>query len=82
MAYGHKKLPEPDETRARERHGPRLKRSDFEASPEFEAFKAGMKKLLTVPKSKLDALVRKSKAESPRRGNPVAPGRKPNKPDG
>ena len=48
----------------------------FESSPEFAVFKAGMRKLISVPKSRLDELVRKVKAESPRAGNPNAAGRK------
>jgi hypothetical protein len=62
--------------RARETRGPRFSRSRFEATPEFAEFKAGMKRLLEVPKTRLDELVRKSQESSPRRGNPKAAGRK------
>lgn len=60
----------------REKHGPRFSRSRFEATPEFAEFKAGMKKLLAVPKAVLDARVKAAKEASPRAGNPRAPGRK------
>jgi hypothetical protein len=62
--------------RAREAHGPRFSRTRFEATPEFAEFKEGMKKLLTVSKAKLDERVREHKANSPRIGDPKAPGRK------
>jgi hypothetical protein len=48
----------------------------FESTPEFANFKRGMKKLLRVPKAEVDELVRMAKIESPRRDNPIAPGRK------
>lgn len=76
----HDKLPESEETETRETH-PAFSRDRFEQSPEFANFKEGMKKLLAVPKSKLDAHVKRAKEESPRRGNPYAAGRK-KKPDG
>jgi hypothetical protein len=80
MADGrHKKLPEPTETGTRERHGPSFSRSRFEATPEFEEFKAGMKRLLAVPKAVVDARVKAAKKDSPRTGNPLAPGRKKSK---
>ena len=66
---------------ARERHGPRFSRSRFEATPEFEEFKAGMKKLLTVPKAVVDERIKAAKEASPRTGNPKSAGRK-RKPDG
>jgi hypothetical protein len=62
--------------RARETHGPRFNRTRFEATPEFDNFKAGMKKLLSVPKAVLDARVKAAKEASPRVGNPKAAGRK------
>lgn len=74
MADGRKDNGAP---RARETHGPRFSRTRFEATPEFAEFKAGMKKLLAVPKAVLDARVKAAKEASPRVGNPKAPGRKP-----
>ena len=64
-------------TGARETH-PAFNRDKFESTPEFANFKRGMKALLTlaVPKAELDELIQKAKAESPRAGNPNAPGRK------
>jgi hypothetical protein len=62
---------------AREAHGPPFSRTRFEATPEFERFKRGMKKLLAVPKAVLDARVKAAKEASPRAGNPKAAGRKP-----
>jgi hypothetical protein len=38
-----------------------------------------MRKLIAVPKAELDELVKASKDESPRKGNPNAPGRKRSK---
>jgi len=68
------------EAGTRERHGPRFSRSRFETTPEFEDFKAGMKKLLAVPKAVVDARVKAAKEASPRAGNPKAAGRKPKAP--
>jgi hypothetical protein len=68
--------------RARETHGPRFSRTRFEATPEFENFKASMKKLLAVPKAVLDARVKAAKEASPRAGNLKAAGRKPRKKPG
>ncbi len=67
--------PSDKKTGARETHRA-FSRDRFEASPEFAVFKRGMKKLLNVPKSELDEAVRMAKIESPRRGDPMAPGRK------
>jgi hypothetical protein len=49
----------------------------FEASPEFRAFKKAMKKILKVSKPELDARVRHAKEMSPRFGNSKSAGRKP-----
>ena len=68
---GHKK-----KTTAGETHPPPLSRKAFEATTEFARFKEGMKHLLSVPKERIDQLVRESKEKSPRRDNPRAPGRK------
>jgi hypothetical protein len=46
------------------------------ASPEFSTFREGMKKTLEVSKAEIDERVRIAKIESPRTGNPNAPGRK------
>jgi hypothetical protein len=61
---------------ARETCPPPLSDEAFVASPEFRRFRSGMKKLLKFPKSELDHRVRTAKAQSPRAGNPNAPGRK------
>jgi len=50
--------------------------SSFESTPDFAAFKATMRKILAVPKAELDRRVAESKASSPRKDNPKAPGRK------
>ena len=49
----------------------------FSSTSEFQYFKNVVRKLLAVPKSELDELVNASKENSPRKGNPNAPGRKP-----
>jgi hypothetical protein len=51
----------------------------FEASPEFRAFKRAMKGIMKVPKSELDERVKRAKETSPRVGNPNAAGRKKNR---
>lgn len=56
--------------------GRSMKAAPFDATPEFEHFKEVMRGVLAVPKKRLDELVRESKDESPRKGNPHAPGRK------
>ena len=66
-------------TRARETHRA-FSRDKFESTPEFANFKRGMKALLAVPKAELDELIRKAKEDSPRAGNPNAPGRKKTNP--
>jgi hypothetical protein len=66
-----------EETGAREENlPPPLTAAEFAAQPEFQHFKAVMKRLLAVPKSALDRRVRRAKKRSPRVGNPNAPGRK------
>ena len=59
-------------------HPPPLTAKQFEKTPEFGRLKSGMRLLLAVPKAKLDRLVQDAKADSPRAGNPNAPGRKRN----
>jgi hypothetical protein len=55
---------------------PLLTPEQFRTTPEFRKFKGIMRRLLKVPKSDLDEMVRTSKERSPRVGNPNAPGRK------
>jgi len=59
-----------------------MKPASFDSTLEFQNFKDVMRKLMAVPKAELDELVRASKEESPRNGNPHAPGRKRTKPRG
>ena len=72
MADGRK---DNGKTRARETH-PAFSRDRFESTPEFANFKVGMKKLLAVSKTVVDARVKAAKEASPRAGNPKAAGRK------
>ena len=53
-----------------------MESKEFEKSPEFRRFKSAMQRLVRVSKSELDELVKSAKEESPRNGNPNAPGRK------
>lgn len=71
MAERHPK----EATGTRETH-PVFSRDKFESTPEFANFASGMRRLLKVPKSEVDEAVRIAKIESPRRDNPLAPGRK------
>ena len=48
----------------------------FRRTREFRKFKKVMRDLLKVPKAELDEMVKVSKEQSPRAGNPKAPGRK------
>jgi len=48
----------------------------FDKTPEFQHFKEVMRDVLSVPKKRLDELVKEAKAQSPRNGNPDAPGQK------
>jgi hypothetical protein len=57
---------------------PPFSRERFEASPEFANFKRGMRRILAVPKSVIDARIIAAKESSPRTGNPKSAGRKPN----
>jgi hypothetical protein len=56
-----------------------MKAEPFDATPEFRHFKEVMKVVLAVPKKRLDDLVRKAKENSPRNGDPHAPGQKRSK---
>jgi hypothetical protein len=51
--------------------------ASFDSTPEFARFTKQMRKLIAVPKARLDELVEQAKESSPRKGNPNAPGRKP-----
>jgi hypothetical protein len=53
-----------------------MKEPAFDKTPEFEHFKEVMRGILTVPKKRLDELVRAAKENSPRKGDPHAPGQK------
>ena len=59
-----------------EAKSPPMSATEFEATPEFDIFRRGMKQLLKVSKAQLDARVKAEKEASPRAGNPNAPGRK------
>ena len=48
----------------------------FESRPQFQHFREVMQKIITVPKTELDRLVKEAADTSPRKGNPHAPGRK------
>ncbi len=64
-----------------ETHPPPMTAEQFEATPEFRAFKKAMKSILKVSKAELDERVRHAKEISPRAGNPNAAGRKPKRSD-
>jgi hypothetical protein len=53
-----------------------MKEPAFDLTPEFQHFKEVMRGVLAVPKTRLDALVEQAKQDSPRAGNPNAPGKK------
>jgi hypothetical protein len=53
-----------------------MKEPSFDRTPEFQHFKTVMRGVLAVPKERLYALVEAAKEESPRKGNPDAPGMK------
>jgi hypothetical protein len=53
-----------------------MKPGSFDATPEFQHFTAQMRKLIAVPKARLDELVQQARELSPRKGDPHAPGRK------
>jgi hypothetical protein len=53
-----------------------MKGAPFDSTPEFKHFKEVMREVLAVPKARLDDLVREAKEESPRNGDPNAPGQK------
>jgi len=53
-----------------------MKEPSFDRTPEFRHFKEVMRGVIAVPKERLDELVRTAKDDSPRKGNPDAPGMK------
>jgi uncharacterized tellurite resistance protein B-like protein len=53
-----------------------MKAAPFDSTPEFQHFKDVMRDILSVPKKRLDELVEAAKENSPRKGNPYAPGQK------
>jgi hypothetical protein len=53
-----------------------MKEPSFDSTPEFKHFKTVMRGVLAVPKERLDAMVQAAKEESPRKGDPDAPGKK------
>jgi hypothetical protein len=53
-----------------------MKAAPFDSTPEFQHFKDVMRGVLAVPKKRLDELVEKAKKDSPRNGDPHAPGQK------
>jgi hypothetical protein len=54
-----------------------MKAAPFDSTPEFRHFKEVMRGVLAVPKKRLDELVRAAKENSPRNGDPHAPGQTP-----
>jgi hypothetical protein len=53
-----------------------MKAIPFDSTLEFKHFKTVMRGVLSVPKTRLDELVREMSEQSARKGNPHAPGRK------
>jgi hypothetical protein len=53
-----------------------MKPSPFESTPEFAHFRSVMQKIIKVPKTELDHMVREAAEASPRKNNPNAAGRK------
>ena len=53
-----------------------MKEPSFDQTPEFAHFKTVMRGVLSVPKERLDTLIKAAKKESPRNGDPHAPGKK------
>jgi hypothetical protein len=56
--------------------GAKMEPPSFDSTPEFAHFTEQMRKLIAVPKARVDELVKQAKESSPRNGNPHAPGRK------
>jgi hypothetical protein len=53
-----------------------MKVTRFDSTPEFKHFTEVMREVIAVPKARLDELVRLAKENSPRNGDPHAPGQK------
>jgi hypothetical protein len=53
-----------------------MKAEPFDSTPDFQRFKQIMRGVLSVSKQRLDELVRAAKENSPRNGDPHAPGQK------
>jgi hypothetical protein len=53
-----------------------MKEPSFDSTPEFQHFTEVMRGVIAVPKKRLDELVLEAKENSPRNGNPHAPGQK------
>jgi hypothetical protein len=53
-----------------------MKEPAFDSTPEFQHFKEVMRGVLAVSKARLDELIAQAKKDSPRNGNPNAPGKK------
>jgi hypothetical protein len=53
-----------------------MKPEPFDSTPEFKEFKDVMRGILLVSKKRLDELVLEAKENSPRNGDPHAPGQK------
>lgn len=54
-----------------------MKAASFDSTPEFKHFKEVMRRVIAVPKKRLDELVAEAKENSPRNGDPHAQGRGP-----
>jgi hypothetical protein len=54
-----------------------MKEPSFDSTPQFAHFREVMRAVLSVPKQRIDELVQSAKENSPRVGNPDAPGKKP-----
>jgi uncharacterized tellurite resistance protein B-like protein len=53
-----------------------MKAEPLDSTPEFQHFKEVMRGVLSVSKKRLDELVRAARENSPRNGDPYAPGQK------
>lgn len=53
-----------------------MKAAPFDSTLEFQHFKEVMRGVLAIPQKRLDKLVQEAKENSPRKGNPHAPGKK------
>jgi hypothetical protein len=53
-----------------------MKAAPFDRTPEFQHFRDVMRGVLSVSKERLDELVEAARKNSPRKGDPHAPGQK------